>query len=60
MLRPCNECGAEISSRTKNCPQCGAKKPFQSDFQRGASKTAGCLFWIGVAGLALMVLMVTC
>lgn len=26
-LKPCKECGNQISDTAKNCPQCGAKQP---------------------------------
>ena len=34
MLKPCNECGAEISVYAETCPKCGVRKPFKSSAAR--------------------------
>jgi len=47
-LTKCKECGAEVSTNAAACPKCGAKQP----------KKSGCLKFIGIAFLALIVLSV--
>lgn len=42
-LKPCKECGNEVSSDAKSCPKCGAKTP----------KKATLFTWLVVAGLAV-------
>jgi hypothetical protein len=40
-LKPCRECGAEVSQEAKTCPSCGIKSP--------ARKPVGCLAALGIA-----------
>jgi hypothetical protein len=46
-LKPCKECGKEISTEAKNCPHCGKKDP--------TGRQAGCL---GIGCLSIVVLAV--
>lgn len=48
-LNPCAECGAQISTTAKTCPQCGAKQP-----KRGMG--FGKLLLIGFAALPVIVI----
>lgn len=56
-LQPCYECGEAISVHARTCPHCEVRKPFQSGLQRGLNKTSSVLFWIGLAGLLLLLLL---
>lgn len=38
-IEACLECGKEISTRAKVCPNCGIEKPFQKEFERGLETT---------------------
>jgi hypothetical protein len=45
-LKPCKECGQEISSKADKCPNCGA----------GTGKAGGCLKFLVFGGLLILVL----
>jgi len=40
-LKPCKECGAQISNTVTKCPQCGAMTTL------GAVRYLGCLMFVG-------------
>ena len=46
-LKPCGECGIEISHRAKKCPHCGIAKPFATKAQRALDDTAKGLMGVG-------------
>ncbi|MDD9815526.1 MAG: zinc-ribbon domain-containing protein [Gammaproteobacteria bacterium] len=50
-LGKCKECGKEVSTTAKTCPNCGVKRPFVSDMEKFGDKW-GCLIivLIGVLG----------
>ena len=50
-LKPCKECGADVSTSAKSCPHCGVKDPARAK-QHGCG--TGCLFLLA----ALVVLVV--
>ena len=62
-LKPCGECGKDISSRAKTCPHCGIDKPFQPatlrnlDSASKASCQTGCALLL-LLGFVLVVLLV--
>ena len=41
-LKPCRECGKEVSTKAKTCPQCGISHP-TSQLDRGTKQALGCL-----------------
>ena len=45
-LKPCKECGNQISDKAKTCPNCGAKQP----------KKMGVFAWIAVIFVVLLVI----
>jgi hypothetical protein len=49
-LKPCRECGAQVSEAANTCPSCGIRKPVP------ARKTVGCLGMLGIAAVILIVL----
>lgn len=44
-LKPCPECGAEISDKANKCPKCGVKIDHSTVWQRGCVML-GCAPWI--------------
>ena len=51
-LIKCQECGREISSAAKACPQCGAKNPKRAGFGEVLLVIIGAVFVLGVIGSA--------
>ena len=45
-LKPCKECGNQISDKAESCPQCGAKQP----------KKMGIFAWIAIIFVGLLVI----
>ena len=41
-LKPCRECGKEVSTKAKTCPQCGVPHP-TSQLDPGTKQALGCL-----------------
>ena len=60
-LKPCTECGIEISRRAKKCPHCGIPKPFMPKSQRAVNDVAnglmafGCLLIIVVPLVIILI-----
>lgn len=52
-MKPCRECGAEISSHAKTCPHCGIDKPFRMAAQRGLDSFGS---WAIKLGLLIILL----
>ena len=46
-LKPCKECGKDVSERAETCPHCGVKRPLQSAFLRGSSDLVKALAALG-------------
>ena len=44
-LKPCKECGNEISDKAKSCPQCGAEQPKKTSF---LVKVLAWIFGLGI------------
>ena len=58
-LKPCRECGAEISTTAKHCPQCGAPSKAQAVQSAGMSMIgAGCALMIALPLLILFFLLI--
>lgn len=52
-LKPCRECGAEVSTSANVCPHCGVRSPVPGGTRRGV----GCviiLITVGIIGLAYL------
>lgn len=48
-LKPCRECGQEVSTEAKTCPNCGVKHPANKLAAMGDSlTTCGCLLTLFV------------
>lgn len=49
-LKPCRECGREVSTEAKSCPNCGAENPVkkQSIGQKRVGTGTGCLIILGI------------
>jgi ribosomal protein L40E len=51
-LKPCRECGAEVSAQAATCPKCGIKGPGD---KRTVRKSMGCFGWIFIVlGIAIV------
>jgi hypothetical protein len=46
-LKPCRECGKQVSTEAKSCPHCGCDKP--------VNRSAGPLGWLAVGAVGLVV-----
>jgi hypothetical protein len=53
-LKPCRECGAQVSDAANTCPSCGVQSPAHKLVP--ARKTVGCLGALGIAAVILIVL----
>ena len=40
-MKPCRECGHQIASRAKTCPNCGVKKPTATAAEAGLDAFVG-------------------
>ena len=47
-MKACRECGTEISSRAKVCPNCGTKRPHDLAIQHGLNSFASFCFKLGL------------
>ena len=52
-LKPCSDCGTEISPRAKVCPHCGLKKPHEPKVIRAIGDIGNALMALGL--LAILV-----
>ena len=50
-LKPCRECGKEVSDQAKVCPHCGVQQPSASDSQRAAAAVVVLVFCAAFIGL---------
>jgi hypothetical protein len=48
-LRPCRECGKEVSTEAKQCPHCGVSNPTKSKTPNNQAAAVGCLVLIVIA-----------
>ena len=53
-LKPCGECGTEISHRARKCPHCGIAKPFKPKAQRALDDIGNSLIGCGCALIILV------
>ena len=55
-LKPCRDCGEQISPRAKVCPHCGLKKPHQHPAIRGFNDFTNGLIGLGLLLTILLIL----
>lgn len=50
-LKPCRECGQEVSTSAKACPRCGVDHPTKGGLSQPIGCGTGCLFLVGLVVL---------
>jgi len=55
-MKQCRECGHEVSTSAKACPECGATKPTQGSVQHGLQSLGSGAMKVGCAIVLIPVL----
>ena len=52
-LKPCKECGKDVSEHAKICPHCGIKDPMRGGFVRGLITLIALVFAVSCTAMLM-------